>query len=102
MPYDLDWSKCFFIPREKHPEACECRGCRKKPKARMPDPSVLTEKETQRLVTAAGVAIEPVREWKLLPVPPLECIQFGRMVRYRRTDVARLIKALRASGDQLQ
>jgi hypothetical protein len=65
----------------------------------MPDPSLVTEKETQRLVTAAGVIIEPVSQWKLLPVPPIECIQFGRMVRYRRTDVARLIKALRASGD---
>jgi hypothetical protein len=67
--------------------------------ATMPDPSVLTEKETQRLVSAAGVTIEPVSRWKLLPIPPIECIQFGRMVRYRRTDVARLIKALRASGD---
>ena len=99
MPDDLDPKRRIRIPRERHIDGCGCKRCRTKRNASMPDPSLATESETQRLVTAAGVTIEPVDKWKLLPTPPIECIQFGRMVRYRRTDVARLIKALRASGD---
>ncbi|SFU23166.1 hypothetical protein [Paraburkholderia aspalathi] len=96
-----DPKKMFRIPREGHVEGCGCKGCRRKRNARMPDPSLATQRETQRLIDEAEVAkyIAPVEQWESQESPPLECIQFGRMVRYRRTDVARLIKALRVSGD---
>lgn len=96
MPNDLDWSKRIVLAPKRHVDGCECKGCRKKRRARMPDPTLLTVRETQRLISDAALSVEPVREWPSLPVPPIECVRFGNMVRYRRTDVARYINALKA------
>jgi hypothetical protein len=96
MPNGLDMSKRIRIPREGHLETCECKRCRRKRSASMPDPSLLTVTQTALMT---GIAKDVVSAWPSLNSPPIECIQFGRMVRYRRTDVARLIKVLKASGD---
>jgi hypothetical protein len=96
MADGLDWSKRIVIPRERHPASCECKRCRKKRNASMPDPSLLTVAQTALMT---GIPKTTVQGWSSLASPPIESIQFGRMVRYRRTDVAKFIKALRASGD---